>query len=168
MSSWHLDADVALDYVRGTADPALAAEVEAHLIGCADCQNLVGAAVPEERLAGIWRNITSGIDKPHPPALQRVLTHPYSDRLRPGAGRAWTDGGRRSPPAAVAALGGQSSRSAWVLPPGPALALVGAILAALMAVAWLTTSSSPPLPPLGEGHEPEFAVCTNQASLLFH
>lgn len=72
MNAWHLDDDIIQRYRTGGADLALAGSVEAHLLTCATCRLLVGAAVPAERLAMIWRNIEAGMDAPQPSLLRRI------------------------------------------------------------------------------------------------
>lgn len=73
--TWHVDTDLLVRYARASeaVDGPSAASVEAHLIRCAECRDVVaGAAVPAEVEAS-WAMVADAIDRPPEPLVARVL-----------------------------------------------------------------------------------------------
>jgi hypothetical protein len=73
MSTWHVDTELARRYGDGDADVVLAASIEAHVLACAACRDLLGRATPPDRLAAIWDGITGELDAPRPRLIERLL-----------------------------------------------------------------------------------------------
>jgi len=72
-STWHLDEDVLDRYVGGSAPPALAASVEAHVIACAACRERLVPAVDLPRLDRVWEEVLERVDAPVPGPVERLL-----------------------------------------------------------------------------------------------
>jgi hypothetical protein len=72
-TDWHLDPSLARRYATEATDLGLASSVEAHLVGCARCRDLVGALVPTDRLDGIWDAVAAELDAPRPGPVERLL-----------------------------------------------------------------------------------------------
>lgn len=72
--SWHLDEPLARRYAGDDLDPATAASVEAHLLGCAGCRASLAAALPAAaRVDAIWTEVVDRLDRPRGRLLERVL-----------------------------------------------------------------------------------------------
>jgi hypothetical protein len=69
--SWHLDSAVADRYAGGEVTPVLAASIEQHLIGCADCRALLH--VDPARLDQVWSEVIETVQAPRPGVLERIL-----------------------------------------------------------------------------------------------
>jgi hypothetical protein len=72
--SWHIPEPMARAYVDGDVQGARAASIEAHVMTCEVCRELVGREVATERLDAIWSEIEDGVDTPRPGFLERLLT----------------------------------------------------------------------------------------------
>ncbi|MET0415481.1 MAG: hypothetical protein ABW022_05615 [Actinoplanes sp.] len=94
MSSWHIDYELGQRYAAGLADLVLAASIEAHLMACPACRKIVAEAVPEQRLAGIWDQVSRTLDVPAP----------WTDRLVTGMRRWATQAPRFAVVAAVLSI----------------------------------------------------------------
>lgn len=70
--AWHCDARLVRRYVDDDLDIALAASVEAHLVGCAACRTLVADATDPAWLAPAWEAIRDTIERPAPGILRRL------------------------------------------------------------------------------------------------
>ena len=73
MNTWHVDERLMHRYDEGELDPANAASIEAHLVGCAACRAITATTADAERLDATWLHIVDTIDQPRPKALERVL-----------------------------------------------------------------------------------------------
>ena len=75
--SWHVGQGTATQYAHQQLDPVSTASVEAHLLECAACRDLVGAeassAVGVSALDGLWDGIVDAIDQPHIGWVERLL-----------------------------------------------------------------------------------------------
>jgi hypothetical protein len=97
--SWHAGPDLLAAYRTGQIDPAQAASVEAHLIGCAQCRAAVAAGFDISRLERMWSTVEETVDTPRSRWLVQLL-----ERLRlprhiarlvaavPAARQAWAFG----------------------------------------------------------------------------
>jgi len=73
-TAWHVDPRLARRYADGAMDLALATSVEAHLVACASCREVIGAVVPTDRLDSIWDGLAAELDAPRPGLVERFLT----------------------------------------------------------------------------------------------
>jgi len=73
-TAWHVDPRLARRYADGAMDLALATSVEAHLVACASCRDVIGAVVPTDRLDSIWDGLAAELDAPRPGLVERFLT----------------------------------------------------------------------------------------------
>jgi hypothetical protein len=64
---------VAHAYVDGDVQGALAASIEAHVMTCGVCRDLVGSEVSTQRLDAIWSEIEEDVDTPRRRFLERLL-----------------------------------------------------------------------------------------------
>lgn len=71
---WHVDRQLARRYADGATDLALATSVEAHLVACSGCRDVIGAVVPADRLDGIWDGVVAELDASRPRLVERILT----------------------------------------------------------------------------------------------
>ena len=72
--TWHVDSELVAGYVDDRLSPAQAASVESHLMGCADCRQLIAGSVAPQELANTWAAIADEIDQPHRGVIERLLT----------------------------------------------------------------------------------------------
>lgn len=70
---WHIDAATLERYRAERLDPASAFSVEAHLVACAGCRDVVRSRVPAVRLEGVWSDIVDRLDAPEPTLVERLL-----------------------------------------------------------------------------------------------
>lgn len=73
MSSWHVDEGVLGRYLAGALPPGLAASLEAHVAGCADCRARLAPAVDPSRLDRVWSQVVERVDAPVPGPVERLL-----------------------------------------------------------------------------------------------
>jgi hypothetical protein len=71
MNTWHLDDALAERYADGRVTQVLAASVEQHLIGCADCRSRLH--VEPARLDAVWAEIREQVQSPRPGPVERSL-----------------------------------------------------------------------------------------------
>lgn len=71
--SWHIPEPMARAYVEGDVQGARAASIEAHVMTCEICRELVGREVSTQRLDAIWSEIEEVVDTPRPGLLERLL-----------------------------------------------------------------------------------------------
>lgn len=71
MTAWHMDEDMVQRYTAGTLAATPTASVEAHLLACARCRDLI--EVPRERLDRLWDGIADAVDVPVPGPFERLL-----------------------------------------------------------------------------------------------
>jgi hypothetical protein len=71
MTTWHLDRDLADRYTDGRVGGALAASVEQHLLGCADCRGLLRS--DPGRLDTVWAEVLEQVEAPRVGLLERTL-----------------------------------------------------------------------------------------------
>lgn len=74
MTTWHLDRDLVDRYTGGRAGSALAASVEQHLLGCADCRALLRPEdVDPARIEAVWTEVVEQVEAPPVGLLERLL-----------------------------------------------------------------------------------------------
>jgi len=71
--STHIQAELLHAYARGDVDGAHAYSIEAHIVGCAECQALIGGVVAADRLERVWADVEDRLDAPRVSALEVLL-----------------------------------------------------------------------------------------------
>ena len=71
--SWHVPETLARAYVAGDINGARAASVEAHVMSCAMCRELVSSDASAERLNAIWSSVEDVVDSPRTTWVERLL-----------------------------------------------------------------------------------------------
>ncbi|MER7500971.1 zf-HC2 domain-containing protein [Nonomuraea pusilla] len=71
--TWHMDDGLATRYADGDLDATLASSVEAHLLACGPCRELLAPRVPRARLDRVWEEIAEAVDSPVPGPFERAL-----------------------------------------------------------------------------------------------
>lgn len=143
---WHLDAALVERYRDDRLHAAAAFSVEAHLVGCADCRELVTSHVPASRLATVWGDLVDVLDVPNPTPAERLLrrlgVRQEVARLLAGVPAltvSWLSG--------VAFVLGFAVLAAHLRPVGTAFFL---IVAAVLPLAGVATAYGPGLDPMHE------------------
>lgn len=62
--AWHADADDLADYLSGRATAVLAASLETHLLGCAQCRDRLAAISSPLDQERAWARLADAIDRP--------------------------------------------------------------------------------------------------------
>jgi hypothetical protein len=144
--TWHADADTLVRYRDGLVRDAEAFSLEAHIVGCPECQAGLAAVADRERLELSWLEIEDALDRPAPSLAERVLRRlgagDSTARLvatTPALGRAWL--------AAVSLALLFAVFAAHLDPRGETLFLA---LAPLVPVAGVAISFGPRIDPLHE------------------
>jgi hypothetical protein len=70
---WHLDSDTIDAYRAGDVSPAMAASLEAHVVACAACRDLVSERVDDTRRDRNWSAIADRVDAPRRNLAERIL-----------------------------------------------------------------------------------------------
>ncbi|MEV0974664.1 zf-HC2 domain-containing protein [Microtetraspora glauca] len=73
MNAWHMDGEMAVAYLDGEMGPTPAASVEAHLLACDRCRDLLAPHVPASRLDRVWAGVADAVDAPVPGPFERLL-----------------------------------------------------------------------------------------------
>lgn len=71
--SWHVDETTLDRYASGTASPAAAASLEAHLTRCPLCRGRVAPAADAARLDAVWGEVESRVAVASLPWFERLL-----------------------------------------------------------------------------------------------
>lgn len=71
--TWHLDHDLAERYSTGQVGRALAASIEQHLIGCADCRDQLTPYADEQRNDLVWSGVLERVQAPPARPVERLL-----------------------------------------------------------------------------------------------
>ena len=76
--TWHADDDDLATYVAVATPPVLAASLETHLLGCADCRARLAALADPAQVELAWERLADVVDRPSRPWLVRsaVATPP--------------------------------------------------------------------------------------------
>ena len=75
-TGWHVDDDLMIRYVQGRVPLSLGASVEAHVVTCGQCQDLLGTVVAGgevDRLERLWDEVLARVDTPRPRLLERLF-----------------------------------------------------------------------------------------------
>ena len=72
-ASWHVEESRLAAYARGDVDDAEAFSVEAHIVGCASCQDLVTTVIDPVRLEESWLEVIDTLDAPRPGFVEGLL-----------------------------------------------------------------------------------------------
>jgi hypothetical protein len=70
---WHLNSEAIAAYRANDMSPAMAASLEAHLLACAACRQLVDESADSARADAMWSAIADRIDEPRHSLPERVL-----------------------------------------------------------------------------------------------
>jgi len=71
--STHIQAELLTAYARGDVDGAHAYSIEAHVVGCAECQASIGGLVAADRLERVWADVEDRLDAPRVGPLEAML-----------------------------------------------------------------------------------------------
>lgn len=71
--TWHLAPEALSRYSGGTADVALAASVETHVLACAECRRALNSYADAPALDAVWSDVVERLDAPRRSPLERVL-----------------------------------------------------------------------------------------------
>jgi hypothetical protein len=71
--SWHVEPKVLQAYAGGTVDDAHAYSIEAHILECGVCRELLGKQVDGDRLEAMWTEIVDVVALPRAGVVERVL-----------------------------------------------------------------------------------------------
>ena len=63
-TSWHVDTGLWAAYAAGQLDPVAEASVDAHVIGCVECQQLASGVVPTVDLDAVWQGVAANLSRP--------------------------------------------------------------------------------------------------------
>lgn len=132
--TWHVDPSSMHAYAADALDPAQAASIESHLVGCAICQRRAAEVVDGVRLATVWTGVVDRVERPRPRAVERVLRW-VGVPAHLGRLLAATPALRASWIAAVGVVLGLAVGTAYLSPRNVLLFLVVAPLVALAGVA---------------------------------
>lgn len=72
-TAWHASPALMERYARGDVSDAAACSVEAHLVGCAACRELVATRADTARVDAVWLGILDELDAPAPGVVERLL-----------------------------------------------------------------------------------------------
>src|SRR3954453_7193052 len=72
-SDWHADEQALRGLVDGTIGPVFAASLEAHLMRCDACRQLLNLMAYDEKLEVTWSAIRTAVQAPEPIWLERLL-----------------------------------------------------------------------------------------------
>lgn len=72
-TAWHASPALMERYSRGDVSDAAAYSVEAHLVSCADCRELIAGQVEPTRVDAVWHGILDELDAPRPGLVERFL-----------------------------------------------------------------------------------------------
>lgn len=71
--TWHLDHATIDSYRDGALSPAMAASLEAHVVACGECRQLLSTQIDADRVTRNWSAIADRVDAPNRNVLERVL-----------------------------------------------------------------------------------------------
>ncbi len=71
--AWHATPALMARYARGDVSDAAAYSVEAHLVACADCREMVATEVAPPRVDVVWHSLLDELDAPKPGPVERFL-----------------------------------------------------------------------------------------------
>ena len=71
--STHIQAELLNAYARGDVDGAHAYSIEAHVVGCGECQASIGGLVAADRLERVWAEVGDRLDAPRVSPLEALL-----------------------------------------------------------------------------------------------
>lgn len=72
-SEWHADSPVVARYAAGELDEAGAFSLEAHLLACGACRELLAPAVDRAGIDRVWTEIEEAVDAPRLGRVERLL-----------------------------------------------------------------------------------------------
>jgi hypothetical protein len=72
-TEWHADGAIVSRYARGELDEAGAFSLEAHLLACGRCRELLSPLVERGGIERMWTEIEETVDAPRPGPVERLL-----------------------------------------------------------------------------------------------
>ncbi len=72
-TTWHADPALLARYAAEDLDDVRATSIEAHLLSCDRCRQLLAPLVPSDGLEAMWREIEVTLDAPRPGVVEKVL-----------------------------------------------------------------------------------------------
>jgi hypothetical protein len=73
VTAWHVEEEALRRYAAARGRLSADASVEAHLLSCGRCRQLLAPAVELDRLDRLWREVVQRVDAPRPSVLERLL-----------------------------------------------------------------------------------------------
>jgi hypothetical protein len=73
MTDWHVDEGTIARYAGGGMPLSVVASVEAHLLACSRCRELLLPVVKLDRLEQVWGEVVERVDAPRPGVIERLL-----------------------------------------------------------------------------------------------
>ena len=74
-TAWHASPALMERYAVGDVSHAAACSIEAHLVSCADCRQLVATQVDAPRTDAVWERLLDELDAPRTGLVERFLLH---------------------------------------------------------------------------------------------
>jgi hypothetical protein len=149
-TTWHADPAVLARYAAEDLDDVRAASLEAHLLACDACRELLAPMVPTTQLDAMWSGIEATLDAPKPGLVERGLlrlgVHDHVARLlaaTPSLRLSWFS-------AEAFALGSAAVAAAHVRQASGGWLFVFLVLAALAPVAGVAAAFGPGVDPVYE------------------
>jgi hypothetical protein len=72
-TTWHADEGLLSGYSHGELDDVRASSLEAHLLGCGRCRELLASAADRTSLDRMWSGISETVDAPQAGLVERAL-----------------------------------------------------------------------------------------------
>ncbi|MDH4111398.1 MAG: zf-HC2 domain-containing protein [Actinomycetota bacterium] len=72
-AAWHADLQMLSAYADGGLDDVRASSIEAHLLSCETCRDLLAPAVPAATIDRVWQGVVIATVAPHAGIVERVL-----------------------------------------------------------------------------------------------
>lgn len=74
-TTWHADPALIASYAADDLDDVRASSLEAHLLSCDRCRQILASTAPRDPSDATWRGIERALDAPHAGLVERSLLH---------------------------------------------------------------------------------------------